>query len=350
MARLIQPKTESEIRKLGVANVRQAYLDLARDYNRIIDGNVYYCHKCNDFHSQEAFYNDNRFASGLFPECKKSLLSEACDYDKSTDSYVDNREKTIDVFHKLDLPFLEPLYQSALKSVSEKMGERNKSTAYQHMLTMVKTLDQYKKLHWKDSDFGIEDSDDVIQMSKRKPRKEIIKIFGNGFTNEEYLYLQDQYDDWCARTQVDSKSQQTYVVRICHKLLDIWKAEQNGADTTKLDDSLNKLMEGANLQPRQNVSNAATDSLTFGQLIERWEEEKPIPEASSEFKDVDGIGKYIRVWFTGWLSKALGLKANVFTKEYEEEIAKYTVNKPEYTEEGSADDVYDRLFGTEGSD
>ena len=31
-------------------------------------------------------------------------------------------------------------------------------------------------------------------------------------------------------------------------------------------------------------------------------------------------------------------------------IKKYTVTKPEYTEEGSADEIYDRLFGSDGGD
>ena len=71
-------------------------------------------------------------------------------------------------------------------------------------------------------------------------------------------------------------------------------------------DSLNNLLGAANLQPRQNVGNASTDSLTFGQLIERWEQEDPIliPE---EYVDVDNLSKYIDIWFKGGLSRALNL-------------------------------------------
>ena len=121
-------------------------------------------------------------------------------------------------------------------------------------------------------------------------------------------------------------------------------------DVTKKLDALDKLMNAANLQPKQNVSNSANDSLTFGQLIEKWENEKPIPEPTEEFKDVDGIGKYIRVWFTGWLSKALGLRANVFTKEYDDEISKYTVVKPDADDENTSDEVYEQIFGTTGGE
>ena len=85
-------------------------------------------------------------------------------------------------------------------------------------------------------------------------------------------------------------------------------------------------------------------NLTFGQLIEKWEEEKPIPEPSPEFKDVDNIGKYIRVWFKGHLARAFGLD-NGYSKEYDEYIEQYKVKKQEVAEDGCSDDIYDTLFG-----
>lgn len=350
MAFMMSAKGDAEIQMLGVKAVKDYAKKLSETYNKIMDGKFVFCHGCNEFHAVENFYNDKRFGSGLYPLCKKTLLGMATDYDKKEKLYIDNREKTIKVFQMLDIPFIDSVYRSALQTTQESVGEKNRSTAYQHTLTIVKSLPQYRNLHFCDSDFGDEGSPEDEQLSKRKPRREIVKLFGHGFSNEDYLYLQDQYDDWCARTQVDSKSQQTYVVQICLQLLEIYKDRKSNRDVTKKIDALDKLMNSANLQPKQNVGNSATDSLTFGQLIEKWEEEKPIPEPTDEFKDCDNIGKYIRVWFTGWLSKALGLKANVYTKEYEEEIAKYTVHKPEYNEEGNADEIYDRLFGSDGGD
>ena len=350
MAYLMDRKNDPEIQMLGVKAVKDYAKKLSETYGKIVDGDYVFCHGCNDFHSSLNFYNDKRFGSGLYPLCKKQLLDMATDYDKTNKIHIDNREKTIKVFQMLDIPFIDSVYQSALQSTQEAVGEKNRTTAYQQVLTLTKSLPQYKGMTFADSDFGDTGNPDDEQLSKRKPRKEIVKLFGGGFSNEDYLYLQDQYDDWCARTQVDSKSQQTYVVQICSQLLDIYKDRKNGKDVTNKLKALDILMNSANLQPKQNVDNAATDSLTFSQLIEKWENEEPIPEPSEEFKDVDGIGKYIRVWFTGWLSKAFGLKANVFTKEFDEEIAKYTVEKPSEYEEGNSTDIYDRLFGIEGGD
>ena len=345
MGKMMQPLNSDQLKSLKGEEIRKAYDKLACAYSKISEGDALFCHKCNGFYSCDTFYPNKKYDSGYFPICKKCLLNEACDYDKDKKCYKDNREKTMKVFRKLDLPFFDSVYQKCLKDLSDPTGEKNWSTAYQHMLTIVRTSDQFKRMGWDDSDFTDSSSgDEIIGLSKRKPRREIVKLFGWGFSNDEYLYLQDQYDDWCSRTQVDSKSQQIYVTRICHKLLDIWRAEKNGDDTTKLDESLNKLMDAANLQPKQNVSNTSADTLTLGQLIEKWEEEEPIPEPDPELADVDNIGKNLRVWFGGWLAHALGLNVPI-SKEYEEEVKKYTVEVRDAVDESNSSDVYRELFG-----
>lgn len=349
MARIKVPKTEEEVRKTPVAQLRQDYNSLAHDMNKILDGKLYYCHCCDDFHNSEGFYSDKRYVSGLFPECKKSLLKEATDYDKKTDTYTDNRDKTIEVFRKLNLPFIDSVYKSALASTTAEMGEKNRQTAYQHMLTIVKSLPQYKIMDFSQSEF---DDDYLVNDEEetkivQKTIKSAKKRFGTGFSNEDYMYLEDTYQDWCTRTQVDSLSQETYVKQICLMLLDIDKDRKSGKDVSKKLESLDKLMNSANLQPKQNVSNAATDSLTFGQLIEKWEQEDPIPAPDPEFADVNNISKLIRVFFSGWLCKALGIK-NAYSQECEDYISQYEVIKPEIQEEGTSSDIYDKLFGSDG--
>ena len=118
-----------------------------------------------------------------------------------------------------------------------------------------------------------------------------------------------------------------------------------GKDTDKLVKSLNEAMAASNLQPRQNVSNSSSDTLTFGQLIEKWEAEESI-EPDPEFEDVDGIKKYINVFFKGHLAKMMGLK-NAYSQEYDEYMEQYTVTKPTYDEDEESSDIYDTLFGKE---
>ena len=347
MAKVLDPLSDSEVNKMTVVNLRTAYKKLADFCRKILNGNIVYCSHCGQWKSRTAFYSSDISADHLeHYACKECILDECTDYDKKTEIRTDNREKTIETFKRLNWYFDEGIYNDQLQSLSEQTGEKVRSTAVQQWIVICRSLNDYKLLKFKDSVFLDSDDESIQLTSKRKPRKEIIKLFGSGFITEDYLYLQDQYDDWCARTQVDSKSQQTYIVRICFKLLDIYKAQKAGKDTDKLDKSLNELLAAANLQPRQNVGNAATDSLTFGQLIERWEETSPIPEPSEEFKDVDHISKFLKVWFKGALSRSLNLD-NGYSKEYDDYIAQYTVRPPEYIGEdgGENESQYEKIFG-----
>lgn len=351
MAYLKQSKTEAEIKSATVSKVKQYYNELANDYNRIIEQDLILCPCCGEFVTRENFYTDKRYAIGLFPQCKKCVLAEVEQRKSKNDKPNETKESVQRMLQKMDLPYIDSLYESLQTDVANEINEKNKKSPFLAYLPPIKSLPNWKGKTYKDSEFGVDgdETESVTSaMSNRKPRREIVKIFGTGFSNEDYLYLQDQYDDWKSRTQVDSKSQETYIIQICFKQLEIWKAQKSDKDTDKLIKSLNDLMNGANLQPRQNVGNAATDSLTFGQLIEKWELEKPIPEPQNEFKDPDSIGKFLRVWFKGSLMRALGLDGG-YAKEYDDYISQYTVEKPTNIDDDDSVDesMYEKVFGRE---
>ena len=347
MARMLDPLTDDELKKTTVVNLRKEYKKISDIYRKIVNEELVYCPHCGQWKKVDtAFYSSDRSPDGIeHYACRECLIDLCTDRDKDGNR-IDNKEKTVDTFKKLDWYFDEKVYNEQLVKISERTGEKIRGTAVQQFIVMLKSLPNWTGYSFSDSVFLNEDDDIINLTSKRKPRKEIIKLFGSGFTTEDYLYLQDQYDDWCARTQVDSKSQQTYIVRICFKLLDIYKAQKSGKDTEKLDKSLNELLAAANLQPRQNVGNAATDSLTFSQLIQKWELEKPIPRPDPELCDVSGIGKKIRVWFGGWLANALGLDVPQ-SQEYLEEVEKYTVTKPNIEEKEGSSAIYAKMYGSE---
>ena len=348
MAKLIQPLSEQELKQATLVSLRKDYGKLSNLYQKIINGELTLCPKCGQWKSTKInFYQSDTSPDGVeHYGCRECILNDCTDYDKSSDTRIDNKDKTIETFKRLDWYFDEKVYNDQLKILADGVGEKVRGTAAQQWIVMRASLNDYRSKKFADSVFLDEDEQTLQLTSKRKPRKEIIKLFGSGFTSEDYLYLQDQYDDWCARTEVDSKSQQTYIVRICFKLLDIYKAQKAGKDTEKLDKSLNDLLAAANLQPRQNVGNASTDTLTFSQLISKWELEKPVPTPDPELCDVSGIGKKIRVWFGGWLANALGLDVPQ-SQEYLEEVEKYTVTKPSVEEKEGSSAIYQKMYGSE---
>ena len=77
MAFMKQAKTEDEIKKMTVKQVKDAYNTLATDYNHLIEFDYYYCHCCNTFQSKSNFYKSKTNASGYFHMCKKCTLKAA---------------------------------------------------------------------------------------------------------------------------------------------------------------------------------------------------------------------------------------------------------------------------------
>ena len=352
MAVLKTPVSARELANMKVADLKKEYTSLADTYKKIVNGDYIKCPICGEWLSAKLNFYTSSFTDDGYNHygCKDCILKEATDVNKDG-KFVDNKEKTKAVLMKLDLPFIESLYDDLYDKVDKTglVDKRGGTIAFPAYITIIKSLPNYSKLQWKDSKF--DDTNERIDLLPTKDvRKGIIKLFGDGLTTQDYLFLQDQFDDWKARTQVDTKSQETYIVNICMTQLQIHNAQKQGKDTSKLLDTLNKLMDAARLQPKQNVGNSSTDDLTFGQLIEKWEMEKPIPEPEEQFKDIDGSGKYIRVWYAGHLAKALGLKGGR-TEEYEKEMQKYTVEKPHAENaETNSDGLYQLLFGVDGDE
>jgi hypothetical protein len=331
---------------MGVEALRSAYSDLADQMDRIERAEIIRCPVCGEFYDCNKFYVHQEYATHVFPICKECLLQMATEYDPRSKTRVDSRQKVIQIFSMFDMPFYESMWRKCVENIKSGNINRGK-TAFQQMMVSIMGLPHYQKQHFSDSSFNAESDELGYEFeTNRQARAEIKKLFGAGYTEGEYIFLQDQYDDWRARTQVDSKSQETYVVQICSQLLDIDKDRKAGKDVSNKLKTLDTLMNSANLQPKQNVNNAAIDSLTMGQMIEKFENERPIPEPDPEFRDVNRIGKYIRVWFSGWLAKAMGFK-NVNTKECEDYIKQYQVENPSQVQDEESEEIYSTLFGKE---
>ena len=334
MAFLKQAKTEEEIKKLTVSSVKKAYNDLAKDYTKMLEGNYVYCHSC----------TSNEYASGLFPICKKCLMKMATDYDKKTNIYSDNREKTIATLHFMNLPFFETLYDSCLSAIKAEVNEKNRATAWQQMITVLKSLPQYQGKTWKDSDIDISSGTDETKENSKLIKK-AKKRFGPGYTNEDYTFLENEYQDWITRYECSSKAQEEAFERLSFKKLEIRNASKKGLPTKDLDRTYQDWLGTANIQPKQTSGDPTSDSQTFGTLIQKYEETRPLPDIDPELEDVDKIGLYIDVFFKGHACKMFDLK-NTFSHIYEKFMKKYSVDKPHYDEDEDSETIFERIFGS----
>ncbi len=246
-----------------------------------------------------------------------------------------------------DLFYSEKIYEAALAEYEKRGADTHNFVSFYikhirlnpyHKMNYNNTiLNQFKELK------DIEKSMSVFKEGDNKT-KQIVnkasKFFGNGFLEEDYLYLWNQYTDWTARHECQTKAQEEMFKNICFSQLEKLKRQVKGEDTKDIDTTLLKQLEAAKLQPKQNSGNTVSEMQIYGVTVDKCEHTRPIPEPDEAFKDVDGIGAYLDVFYRGHLAKMLGLK-NGYSRLYDEYMKKYTVKKPEY---GDDDDDIEALF------
>lgn len=348
IANLKQAKTDDEIKKLTVNSVKSAYHELALDYNHLLNLDYVYCPHCGKWKTKKAFYSSLESTSGIEHFACKECILDMCT-DKDTKGVrIDNKQKTIDVFRRLDWVFIDSDYESQLNTLSEGNGEKVRSTAAQQLIVMVRSLPQYKNKHWADSELSIEDdiennSEDVKIV--KKTLRDAKKRFGSDYNNEELMFLENEYQDWISRYDCSQKAQEETFQNLSILKLMKRNAIKKGASTKDLDYSYQQWLDTGNLKPKQNTLDTFSDAQTMGTLIQKYEETRPLPEIDPELADVDKIGTYIDAFYRGHASKMLGIK-NRFSNIYERVMAKYTVNPPSYDEESDSEILFDKIFGS----
>jgi len=350
MADMKYASTVEELKRRGVSSLREEYVEVAENYNSLLDMKILRCPMCGDFKKAETgFYQDNSFLSGRHPICKECLLKMAEQRKNDKDEPNETKKSVQKVLMLMDKVYDDDFYEKCIKGASDGVKEKNRHSPFATYITAIMSLPQWQNKTWEDSDFGSSDIKTELDEETKLMNEELLKKakdrFGDEYNNVALLFLEKEYEDWTTRYACESKAQELLFKRICFKELEIEKAQKAGKDTKELDKTLQELLGSAQLKPSQLGSNSLTESKTFGQLIERWENEKPIPEPSEEFRDVDKIGLLVDVFFKGHLSKMMGLK-NAFSARYDQFMKKYTVTKPEYQTDEFSEELFDKVFGS----
>jgi hypothetical protein len=197
-------------------------------------------------------------------------------------------------------------------------------------------------------DIAANGQDEMVEIPE-----EVIQFWGPGYPSSTYLELEDRFAFWTSEfpegTELDIGSK-ALLRQICNLEIDINHARAAGNPIDKSVSTLNNLLGSLNLKPIQKKSEGDSDldNMPFGVGIARYEYSRPIPEPDPEFKDVNGIVRYITVWFLGHLCHMLGIK-NTYCKLYEEEIARLRVERPEFEDEDD-EGLFNDIFGGEEDD
>lgn len=313
----------------------------------------FYCGKeyvdTNYYKSDSIFYSN----IGKVPYCKQCIGKI---YEQYLEKYTNEGCLTpeLNAVKRICMAFDIYFNMDAFNAAMNKRKSRNINISALGAYMNLIQLSQYKGKSYDNTISDKEKDDFVANISTNiaddtEVDEWSMNFFGSGFKNEDYKFLRREYEDWIARHECKTKAQEEVFKRLCFKQLEILKATQRGEDTKDLDATFQKLLETAKLQPKQNSGDTTADNQTFGTLIDKWENERPLPEIDPELRDVDKIGLYIDVFFRGHLSKMMGLK-NGLSNLYTKFMKKYTVEKPEYSDEENSEVLFDAIFGNTSSD
>ena len=349
-SKIVVPLNETEIKEKTPAKLRKEYLDLAHHYNRITENEIMLCPKCNEFKQASSFYADRNFATGKFPVCKQCLQFMSEQRDNVRKPVRENKESFQKVLRFMDKPYFDRLYEQIYKKKAENRmnDEVGELSILPNYMTVINSFPQYSGKTWADSDFGEINSIDEDDVPDVKIVKSVVaegrKRFGAGYSDEDLMFLETEYKDWVSRYECNTKAQEKVFKNLAMVELQKDNAIKKNLPTKDLDKVYQDWLDAGNLKPKQNSMDTFSEAQTFGTLIQKYEEERPLPKIDPELEDIDKIGLYIDAFFKGHMCKVLGIK-NRFFNVYDNVMKKYTVSSPHYDEDEDSEDIFNKIFG-----
>lgn len=323
-----------------------------------MSSDVAICSKCGKKYSRRKGFFPVSYAIlhkgiGHIPVCKECI-------DTMYNTYLaqcnNAKDAVRQLCRKLDLYWSESVYDL----VQRKSTTRSMMTQYIAKINTVsyagKSYDDTLSEEGTLWNFAPEINEESVEVADVTPieaveietPEEIIAFWGSGYSDEMYRELEQRRQYWMSKfpegIELDVGTE-ALIRQICSLELDINRDRIAGKSVDKSVNALNNLLGSANLKPAQQKADGdnAQENTPFGVWIRRWETQRPVPDPDPELEDVDGIVRYISIWFLGHLCKMLGIK-NTYCKLYEEEIAKMRVDRPEYEDEDD-ETMFNDIFG-----
>ena len=142
--------------------------------------------------------------------------------------------------------------------------------------------------------------------------KEMVLKWGTGRANEDYIFLQNEYENMCAtygNKNVYSLSSYEQIALYRLQLRKEWaKDNPNSKVINDINTSISKIAGDCKMKEAQ-VDNSDEDNMRFSKFIEMIEETEPIPK-DKKFDDYDDIHK---VWLEDFVKPfaiAQGIESN----------------------------------------
>ena len=262
----------------------------------------------------------------------------------------------------LDLYYKDSIFESAMEFHKKNVQTSKNSASFIAQYVRFSKMYQYRKKNYFttiEDDFkkvreeAAEKQGTVLSTfdkSTTETQKKVIqatKIFGEGFPEEDYLWLYDAYQEWTSRNECQTMAQEENFKAICFNRLNAYKANLRGDSTKDLDKAFNDMLNTGNLQPKQNKESLLSEKMSFGEMVARWENvvKKPVPKATGHLADIDHIAE-TDGFMRGHTIVSVGEQPNSYSETYKKLMRKFTVGRPEFDEDNyDSDDTFDRIAG-----
>lgn len=136
--------------------------------------------------------------------------------------------------------------------------------------------------------------------------------WGKGLDDDDYSYLEAEYQSWAKTKDVDNKSVDLLIREICLQQLKMRKARENGDEVDKKDiDILTNLMDKCSITPdKEKESSSSRSQAAFGTWLKDVETLSPAEWVENQklFKDVEGIDDYVKRTYDRAVKNYIGMQ------------------------------------------
>lgn len=309
-------------------------------------GQTGYCRRCAKTKALSNFYEATNLL--LDSNGHMSICKDCCHevYEHYTDVYKNLEEALEKTCQDLDVRFSRQAVMHT-KTHIEKAKANNKSFEkvfgyYKSKLMSTGKVNEYiDSFRYKDSDYSVFEKIDSIEHQKVKydsgerknevidvddvdfeVTKEMLAYWGKGKEKWEYNILENELFNLKTDFECSDYGMSMIMKDIAFINLEIENIRLgiSKSDLSKMIELRSKLMNDANLKPVQSTGADRNEKVSFGTLIKKWENERPIKKHID-----DEMKKYIDTYFIGHLAKMEGLRNSTVSK-YEEAMKEYTVD------------------------
>lgn len=290
------------------------------------------CTCCGEEKEYSCFYKSQ---SSMYKHDEKCPICKDCCqkiYDENLSFYKSEEKALYRTLFSLDYYFDPKLSKRCLIDIFN--TDKNLLRTYMSSINLV----QYRGKTSKDSppmpslwdipeeEFQSYKLEDVRMKEPILITKEIINRWGENRSNEDYLFLQEEYENMCAtygNKNFYSLGSYQQIALYKLQLRKEWmKSNPNSKVINDINASISKIAGDCKMKEAQ-VDNSDEDNMRFSKFIEMIEETEPIPK-DEKFDDYDDIHK---VWLEDFVKPfaiAQGLESNehYLKMKYEGKITK----------------------------